>query len=121
RSRSDSAISSDSPPPGRCARPPGSLHAPPALTIRSVSVFADMTLLFRHAYTACRTLPPAAGLSQGHLETVGSDGSKGFGWGKAGGADRGRSPAIAPMRMAAARPPPQAVAGTTAVQCLTWA
>jgi hypothetical protein len=33
----------------------------------------------------------------------------------------GRRPATAPIRMAAARPPAQAVVGTTAVQCLTWA
>jgi hypothetical protein len=33
----------------------------------------------------------------------------------------GRSPAVPPMRMAAARPPAQALAGTTAVQCLRWA
>jgi hypothetical protein len=39
------------------ARPPGSLRNPPALSINSVSVFLDMTLLFRHAYTERRTLP----------------------------------------------------------------
>ena len=33
----------------------------------------------------------------------------------------GRSPAIAPIRMAAARPPAQAIVGTTAVQCLVEA
>jgi aspartyl-tRNA(Asn)/glutamyl-tRNA(Gln) amidotransferase subunit A len=44
-------------PAGRCVRPPGSLRNPPALSINSLSVFVDMTLLFRHAYTERRTLP----------------------------------------------------------------
>src|SRR5439155_15010326 len=43
---------------GRSLRsPPGSLRAPPAPSINSVSVFVDTTLLFRHAYTERPTLP----------------------------------------------------------------
>src|SRR6266487_5742549 len=48
-------------PAGRFARPPGSLRDPPALPIKSMSVFVDMTLLFRHAYTGGRTLPDRLG------------------------------------------------------------
>jgi hypothetical protein len=48
-------------PVGRALRsPPGSLRAPPTLSISSsvsVLAFVDMTLLFGHAYTADRTLP----------------------------------------------------------------
>ena len=33
----------------------------------------------------------------------------------------GRMPAIAPIRIAAAMPPPQASVGITVVQCLVWA
>jgi hypothetical protein len=47
---------------GRPLRSPPRLPPrPPALSFRSMLVFADMTLLrFRHAYTADRTLPRAA-------------------------------------------------------------